>query len=147
MPRHLVTTAIRTAGAAEALLGVETGGIAPCFAWVSDEGDLTRTARALLGARGMSGERALAIQLSGGSPFPAIGEAAHASMHDAVAPLRAPDAAATRCSSRFIPSRWRNAICPDAVAATPTRPRSPATKCSCAPANMTTGHWAKSSSR
>ena len=34
-PRHLVTTAIRMPGAAEALLGVETGGIAPCFAWVS----------------------------------------------------------------------------------------------------------------
>jgi ribonucleoside-diphosphate reductase alpha chain len=86
MPRHSVTTAIRASGAAEALLGVETAGIAPCFAWVSDEGDLTRTARAFLGSRGMSGERALAIQLSGGSPFPAIGEAAHASMHDAVAP-------------------------------------------------------------
>jgi ribonucleoside-diphosphate reductase alpha chain len=87
MPRHVVTTAIRAPGAAEALLGVETGGIAPCFAWVSDEGDLTHTARAWLGARGMSGERALAIQLSGGSPFPAIGETAHASMHDAVAPF------------------------------------------------------------
>jgi hypothetical protein len=87
MPRHLVTTAIRSPDAVEALLGVETGGIAPCFAWVSEDGDLTRTARAWLGARGMSGERALAIQLSGGSPFPAIGEAAHAAMHDAVAPF------------------------------------------------------------
>ncbi len=86
MPRHLATTAIRVPGATEALLGVETGGIAPCFDWVSEDGDLTRTARAWLGARGMSGERALAIQLSGGSPFPAIGEGAHASMHDAVAP-------------------------------------------------------------
>jgi ribonucleoside-diphosphate reductase alpha chain len=87
MPRHLVTTAIRAPTAVEALLGVETGGIAPSFAWVSEDGDLTRTARAWLGARGMSGERALAIQLSGGSPFPAIGEAAHAMMHDAVAPF------------------------------------------------------------
>jgi ribonucleoside-diphosphate reductase alpha chain len=86
-PRHLVTTAIRMPGTAEALLGVETGGIAPCFAWVAEDGDLTRTARAWLGARGMSGERALAIQLSGGSPFPVIGEAAHALMHDAVAPF------------------------------------------------------------
>ncbi len=85
-PRHLVTTTIRMPGAAEALLGVETGGIAPCFAWVAEDGDLTRTAHAWLGARGMSGERALAIQLSGGSPFPAIGAAAHAAMHDAVAP-------------------------------------------------------------
>ena len=70
-PSHLVTTAIRAPGAVEALLGVETGGIAPCFAWVSEDGDLTRTAHAWLAARGMSGERALAIQLSGGSPFPA----------------------------------------------------------------------------
>jgi ribonucleoside-diphosphate reductase alpha chain len=86
-PRHLVTTSIRTPGAAEALLGIETGGIAPCFTWAAEDGDLTRTARAWLGAQGMSGERALAIQLSGGSPFPAIGEAAHAAMHDAVAPF------------------------------------------------------------
>jgi ribonucleoside-diphosphate reductase alpha chain len=87
MPRHLVTTAIRAPDAAEALLGCETGGIAPCFAWVSEDGDLTRTARAWLAARGMSGERALAIQLLGGSPFPPITEGAHAAMHDAVAPF------------------------------------------------------------
>jgi ribonucleoside-diphosphate reductase alpha chain len=86
VPRHLVTTSIRAPGAADALLGVETGGIAPCFAWVSEDGDLARCARAWLGATGMSGERALAIQLSGGSAFPAIGEGAHTSMHDAVAP-------------------------------------------------------------
>jgi ribonucleoside-diphosphate reductase alpha chain len=84
--RHLVTASIRTPGVAEMLLGVETGGIAPCFGWVSEDGDLTLTARDWLGARGMSGERALAIQLSGGSPFPAIGESAYAAMHDAVAP-------------------------------------------------------------
>jgi hypothetical protein len=87
MPRHLVTTAIRAPGAAEALLGVETGGIAPCFGWVSEDGDLTRAAHAWLAARGMSGERALAIQLSGGSPFPVFSEGAHAAMHDAVAPF------------------------------------------------------------
>lgn len=86
-PRHLVTTGIRMPGAAEALLGVEAGGIAPYFAWVSDDGDLTLTARAWLGARGLSGERALAIQLSGGSPFPLFDAAAHAAMHDAVAPF------------------------------------------------------------
>jgi hypothetical protein len=87
IPRHLVTTSIRMAGAAEALLGVETGGIAPCFAWVAEAGDLTRTARAWLGARGMSGERALAIHLLGGSPFPVIDFDAHEAMHDAVAPF------------------------------------------------------------
>jgi ribonucleoside-diphosphate reductase alpha chain len=87
VPRHLVTTSIRVPDAVEALLGVETGGIAPSFAFVSEDGDLTRTAHAWLGSRGMSGERALAIQLSGGFPFPAVGEAAHATMHDAVAPF------------------------------------------------------------
>ncbi len=89
VPCHLVTTAIRTAGAAEALLGVETVGIAPCFGYVSGDADggLTRTARAWLGAKGMSGERALAIQLSGGSPFPTVSAAAHEAMYDAVAPF------------------------------------------------------------
>ena len=86
-PRHLVTTVLRAPDVVEALLGAETGGIAPCFSWVSEDGNLTRTAHAWLAARGMSGDRALAIQLSGGSPFPAIGEAAHATMHDAVAPF------------------------------------------------------------
>jgi hypothetical protein len=85
-PRHLVTTTIRVPDAVEALLGVETGGIAPCFAWVSEDSELIRTARAWLGARGISGERALAMQLTGLSPFPAIGEGAHAAMHEAVVP-------------------------------------------------------------
>jgi ribonucleoside-diphosphate reductase alpha chain len=115
MPRHLATTAIRAPGAVEALLGVETGGIAPCFGFVSESGELTRTARAWLGARGMSGERALAIQLSGGSPFPAIGGGAHASMHDAVAPFmhRMPPrpvalaVAAEPVSQRELPGRRR----------------------------------------
>ena len=84
---HLVTTAIRAAGAVDALLGIETGGIAPCFDWVSPEGDLTRAARAWLGAKGISGERALAVHLSGGSVFPSAGIEAHAAMHDAVAPF------------------------------------------------------------
>jgi ribonucleoside-diphosphate reductase alpha chain len=87
IPRHLVTTSIRMAGAAEALLGVETGGIAPCFGSVSEDGELTRTARAWLAVHGMSGERALAIELSGGSAFPVIDNAAHVAMHDAVAPF------------------------------------------------------------
>lgn len=84
---HLVTTAIRAAGAVDALLGIETGGIAPCFDWVSPEGDLTRAARAWLGAKGINGERALAVHLSGGSVFPSAGIEAHAAMHDAVAPF------------------------------------------------------------
>jgi len=115
IPRHLTTTAIRRAGAVEALLGVETSGIAPSFAWASDDGVLTRAARGYLGAHGISGERALAVVLSGGAVFPAIGEDAHAAMHDAVAPfmhrmparpvpLAVPTAANTR---RELPGRRR----------------------------------------
>jgi hypothetical protein len=86
-PGHVATTAIRSPGLVEALLGVETGGIAPCFDWITPEGALTRAARAFLGAHGMSGERALAQTLAGRPVFPAIGAAAHAAMHDAVAPF------------------------------------------------------------
>ena len=87
VPHHPVTTAIRPPSAADGLLGVETAGIAPPFGWIDESGDLTRTTLAFLGARGMSGERALAIHLAGGSAFPAIGPAAHGVMHDAVAPF------------------------------------------------------------
>ena len=83
--RHAATTAITAPGAAEALLGVETGGIAPAFSPLSDTGTLSRTARAALAARGMSAEAALASWLAGRSPFPAAAPAAHAAMHDAVA--------------------------------------------------------------
>lgn len=82
---HIATTAIAEAGQAEALLGVETGGIAPAFAMARAEGGLTRAARARLAARGLSGEAALAALLSGADPLPLAGVAAHAAMHDAVA--------------------------------------------------------------
>jgi hypothetical protein len=85
--RHEATTAIGAPGAAEALLGVETGGIAPAFAPLDDAGALTATARLWLAARGVSGEAALAALLGGRSPFPAAGPASHAAMHDAVAPF------------------------------------------------------------
>jgi ribonucleoside-diphosphate reductase alpha chain len=107
-PSHLVTTAIRVPDAVEALLGVETGGIAPCFNWVTEDGDLTRAARGWLGFHGMSGDRALAIQLSGGSPFPVFGEDAHGSMHDAVAPFvhrMPPRPVALRVHSGSVPKR------------------------------------------
>jgi len=84
--RHAATSAITAPGAAEALLGVETGGIAPAFSPLTDVGTLSRTARAALAARGMSAEAALASLLAGRSPFPQGGPAAHAAMHDAVAP-------------------------------------------------------------
>jgi len=85
--RHTVLTAVVQPGAADALLGVETGGIAPPFSPLTATGGLSRTARAWLAAQGKSAETALAEKLSGGDPLPAPGVDAHLAMHDAVAPF------------------------------------------------------------
>lgn len=85
-PHHKTTTGLGEPGAVEALLGAETGGIAPSFAPVRD-GCLTRTAMMWLTARGLSPEAALAATLAGDSPFPEAGAAARLAMHDAVAPF------------------------------------------------------------
>lgn len=85
--RPTAFTVIPAPGLAEALLGVETGGIAPAFSPLDPSGALTATARATLAARGMTAEAALAATLAGRSPFAAPGQAAHAAMHDAVAPF------------------------------------------------------------
>ncbi len=84
--RHAATTAITAPCRAEALLGIETGGIAPAFSPLTDTGTLTITARATLAARGMTAEAALAATLAGRSPFAQPNSTAHAAMHDAVAP-------------------------------------------------------------
>ena len=97
-------TCIASAGAPEALLGIETGGIAPAFSPVRD-GALSRAAQNRLACAAMSPEAALAATLLGETPLPIAGLAAHASMHEAIAPfiqsmpehpcaLPAPDAAA-----------------------------------------------------
>lgn len=85
--RHRATTAITRPGLAEALLGVETGGIAPAFSAVSHTGGLTRAARGWLAVSGITAEEALATALAGGSPIPLHGVQQHAAMHDAVAPF------------------------------------------------------------
>ena len=85
--RHRATTAVARPGLAEALLGCETGGIAPAFSPISLGGGLTRAARAWLGAKGITAEEALATALAGGSAVPLHDAAAHAAMHDAVAPF------------------------------------------------------------
>lgn len=85
--RHRATTAITRPGLAEALLGCETGGIAPAFSPIGHAGGLTRAARAWLGVNGITAEEALATALAGGSPIPLHGAGAHAAMHDAVAPF------------------------------------------------------------
>ncbi len=84
-PRHAALTEIGEAGATEALLGVETGGIAPAFSALSATGGLSRTARACLAACGLSAEEALADLLAGHDPLPLADAMAHAAMHDAVA--------------------------------------------------------------
>jgi len=80
------TTAIVAPGPADALLGAETGGIAPAFAPVTPEGTLTGAAQARLAALGITAEAALARILSGESLLAPASLAAHQSMHDAVAP-------------------------------------------------------------
>ncbi|HET8995437.1 MAG TPA: TSCPD domain-containing protein [Acetobacteraceae bacterium] len=112
-PRHLAATAVAAPTAADALLGVETGGIAPSFSPLSLQGGLSRASRAWLAARGISPEAALAEMLAGENPLPAVTPAAYAAMHDAVAPFvhampprpeqrSAPDRPATR---RELPGR------------------------------------------
>jgi ribonucleoside-diphosphate reductase alpha chain len=85
--RHRATTRIGRPGLAEALLGCETGGIAPAFSPIGHAGGLTRAARAWLAVSGVTGEEALASALAGGTPIPVHGTVAHAAMHDAVAPF------------------------------------------------------------
>jgi len=79
-------TAILPPGPADALLGADTGGIAPSFSPVGPDGALTRAALARLAAQGMTAEAALARVLSGDPVLVSAGLAAHQAMHDAVAP-------------------------------------------------------------
>ena len=79
-------TAILPPGPADALLGAETGGIAPAFSPVAPGGVLTRAAQARLAALALSPEAALARVLEGDTVLPAPSLAAHQAMHDAVAP-------------------------------------------------------------
>ena len=86
-PPHGVAIAIDDPGPSEALLGIETGGIAPAFSPLGVDGRLSRTAQAWLTATHFSTEQALAALLAGDNPFPPADTAAHAAMHDAVAPF------------------------------------------------------------
>ena len=82
---HRATTAITQPGPTEALLGVETGGIAPAFSPLNQAGGLSRAARAWLAVSGVTAEEALAMVLCGGNPLPVANASAHAAMHAAVA--------------------------------------------------------------
>ena len=86
--RHEALTAIGSPGAVEALLGVETGGIAPAFSPLGASGELSRASLAFLAARAISPQAALAAALRGESCLPS-GDATgadHQAMQDAVAP-------------------------------------------------------------
>ena len=80
------STAVVTPGPADALLGAETGGLAPAFSPVGPDGSLTRAAQSRLAARGLGPEAALARVLLGETVLEPPGLAAHQAMHDAVAP-------------------------------------------------------------
>ena len=82
----LPSTAIAAPGPADALLGAETGGIAPAFSPVGPDSQLTRAARARLAAKSISPDTALARVLAGETLLAPASLAAHQAMHDAVAP-------------------------------------------------------------
>jgi ribonucleoside-diphosphate reductase alpha chain len=95
---HESVAALSESDAAEALLGVETTGLAPAFAHTRPTGELTQAARQYLAARGLSVEAALASMLRGEAVLPLASPEAHATMHAAVrAILPIPALRATGC--------------------------------------------------
>ena len=80
------STAISVPGPADALLGAETGGIAPAFSAVDAAGKLTRAAQSRMAAMGLSAEAALGRILDGEQLLAPASLQAHQAMHDAVAP-------------------------------------------------------------
>ena len=84
-PGGHTATGVFAAPHAEAILGIETSGIAPAFSPVHEQ-HLTRAAQNRLAAASLSPEAALAAALGGEDLLPHAGLAAHAAMHDAVAP-------------------------------------------------------------
>jgi ribonucleoside-diphosphate reductase alpha chain len=84
---HESVAALSDCDAAEALLGVETIGLAPAFSRTGPEGALTSATRHLLAARNMSPETALAGMLRGELVLAVPSAEAHAAMHGAVAAI------------------------------------------------------------
>jgi len=82
---HEATTAILPPGPEAALLGVATGGFAPCFSPLTD-GQLSEASRAYLAANGISAEAAIAALLAGDNLLKPASIEAHQAMHDAIAP-------------------------------------------------------------
>jgi hypothetical protein len=84
-PDAVPATGVFAPGPAEALLGVETGGVAPAFSPVRAQ-HLTRAAQDRLAAASMSAEAALASALLGETPLPVADAHAYAAMLSALAP-------------------------------------------------------------
>lgn len=84
--QHRSLTGILPPGAVEALLGVETIGIAAPLSALNGEGKLAVWARARLAASGRPTEDALAASIAGADPFGVADRAALHAMHDAIAP-------------------------------------------------------------
>jgi ribonucleoside-diphosphate reductase alpha chain len=83
---HAHLTALLPPGPIEALLGAEAGGFAPAFGLTDGTGRLRRSARALLAARGLETETALALALSGSPPLREATQADIAAMAAALTP-------------------------------------------------------------
>ncbi len=85
--RHETLLGFPDCPAVEALLGAGTRDFAPAFSPMDESGGLSLWASHRLAALGLSAEAALAQTLAGAMIFPAPKPAAHAAMHDALAPM------------------------------------------------------------
>lgn len=85
--QHRSLTGILPPGPVEALLGIETVGIAAPLSALDSDGRLARWARARLAASGRPAEDALASVIAGADPFGVADRTALAAMHDAVLPF------------------------------------------------------------
>lgn len=82
--RALIETGFSLPGPVDALLGVESCGLAPIFSPLRADGHLRVSAMSRLAHRGLSLEAALASAVLGENPLPQPGPQAHLSMHRAL---------------------------------------------------------------
>jgi hypothetical protein len=85
--RHETLLGFVDAPEVEALLGAEVRNFAPAVSPLNAEGQLALWAVRQMSAQGLSADAALAKMLGGAEIFVAVRPAAHAAMHDALAPL------------------------------------------------------------
>lgn len=90
MLAHERLIALGPPGPVEALLGAEAGGFAPAWGFLDGRGRPRRALRALLAARGLDAETALARTLAGSPPFTAPSAAALHALAERLAPWLGP---------------------------------------------------------